>query len=193
MTLDIFTDLLSVNQEYRAMIFSQVPSKKFYCLVALNMLCCAQLLSDAQLFAILWTVVHQTPLSVGFSRQEYWSGLSFFSSGDLPDAGIKPRYPMLQTDSLPAEPPGKPMNTGVGSLSLPLRIFPTQELNWRLLHGRQILYQQGYQGSPKLSLGYLQYLKQCKCCVTSCQHVANSSVGFWNFLELQKIFSTLVG
>ena len=47
----------------------------------------------------------------------------------------------LQADSLPAEPPGKPKNTGVGSLSLLQGIFPTQESNWGLLHCRQILYQ----------------------------------------------------
>ena len=44
----------------------------------------------------LWTVAHQTPPSMGFSRQEYWSGLSFPSPGDLPDPGIKPRSPILQ-------------------------------------------------------------------------------------------------
>ena len=46
---------------------------------------------------------------MGFSRQEYWSGLSFPSSGDLPNPGIKPRYPALQADSLLSEPPGKPI------------------------------------------------------------------------------------
>ena len=50
-----------------------------------------------------WTVARQAPLSVGFSRQEYWSGLPFPSPGDLPDPGIKPRSPALQADSLPAE------------------------------------------------------------------------------------------
>ena len=50
-------------------------------------------------------------------------------------------------DSFPSEPPGKPMNTGVGSLSLLQEIFPTQELNRGLLHGRRILYQLNYQGS----------------------------------------------
>jgi len=54
---------------------------------------------------------------------------------------------MLQADSLPAEPPGKPKNTGVVSLSLLQGIFPTQESNWGLLHGRWILYQLSYQGS----------------------------------------------
>ena len=46
---------------------------------------------------------------MGFSRQEYWSGLPFPSSGDLPDPGIEPRSPALQADALPSEPPGKPM------------------------------------------------------------------------------------
>ena len=55
---------------------------------------------------------------MGFSRPEYWSGWPFPSPGDLPNPGIKPRCPTLQADSLPAEPQGKPKNTGVGSLSL---------------------------------------------------------------------------
>ena len=53
-----------------------------------------------------------------------------------------------QADSLPAEPQGKPKNIGVGSLSLPQWIFSPQELNWGLLHCRQVLYQLSYQGSP---------------------------------------------
>ena len=56
-----------------------------------------------------WTVAHQAPLSMEFSRQEYWSGLPFPSPGDLPDPGIKPRSPSLQADTLPSEPPGKPL------------------------------------------------------------------------------------
>ena len=142
---------------------------------------------------------------MGFSRQEYWSVLSFPSPEDLPDPGIEPRTPELQADSLPselqgspkvpqscptlcdpmnytvhgiiqarilewvtfpfsresnpgpphcrqillpAEPQGKPKNTGMGSLSLLQQIFPTQESNWGLLHCRWILYQLSYQGSP---------------------------------------------
>ena len=53
--------------------------------------------------------LHQVPLSMGFSRQEYWSGLPFASPGDLPNRGNKPRSPALQADTLPSEPPGKPM------------------------------------------------------------------------------------
>ena len=55
----------------------------------------------------LWTVAHQVPLSVGFSRQEYWSGLPFPSPGDLSDPGIEPWSPALQADTLTSEPPGK--------------------------------------------------------------------------------------
>ena len=57
----------------------------------------------------LWTVAHQASLSMGFSRQGYWSGLPFPSPGDLPDPGIEPRSPALQADSSPSEPPGKPL------------------------------------------------------------------------------------
>ena len=55
-----------------------------------------------------WTAAHQAPQSMGFSRQEYWSGLPFLSPGDLPDPGIKPRSPTLVADALTSEPPGKP-------------------------------------------------------------------------------------
>ena len=54
-------------------------------------------------FGTPWTVFCQAPLSMGFSRQEYWSGLPFSSPGDLSDSGIKPRSPALQADSLPTE------------------------------------------------------------------------------------------
>ena len=69
------------------------------------------------------------------------------SSRDLPKPGIKHRSPTLQADYLPSEPLEKPMNTGVGSLSLLQGIFLTQELNWDLLLCRRILYQLNYQGS----------------------------------------------
>ena len=65
----------------------------------------------------------------------------FPSPGDLPNPGIEPRSPALQVDSLPAGPQGKPKNTGVSSLSLLQRIFPTQESNQGLLHCRWIPYQ----------------------------------------------------
>ena len=68
-------------------------------------------LSPVRLFETPWTVAHQTPPSMGFSRQEYWSGLPFPSSGDLPNPGIKPRSPALQADALTSEPPGKPLKS----------------------------------------------------------------------------------
>ena len=74
--------------------------------------------------------------------------LAFLFSRDLPNPGMEPRSPSLQVDSLPVEPPGKPKNTGIGSLSLLHQMFPTLELNWGLLHCRWILYQPSYQGSP---------------------------------------------
>ena len=64
-------------------------------------------LSRVRLFATPWTVGHQAPPSMGFSRQEYWSGMPFPSPGDLPDSGIKPRSPALQADALTSEPPGR--------------------------------------------------------------------------------------
>ena len=66
-------------------------------------------LSRVQLFAIPWTVAYQAPLSMGFSRQEYWSGLPFPSPGEIPNPGIEPRFPALQANSLPTKPPGRPM------------------------------------------------------------------------------------
>ena len=64
-------------------------------------------LSRVRLFATPWTAAHQAPPSMGFSRQEYRSGLPFPSPGDLPDPGIKPRSLTLQADALTSEPPGK--------------------------------------------------------------------------------------
>ena len=76
--------------------------------------------------------------------------VAFPFSRDLPNPGIKPRSPALQADSLPAEPPGKPKNTGVGSPSLLQGILLTQESNWDLLHCRWILYQLSHQGNPRI-------------------------------------------
>ena len=72
-------------------------------------------LSHIWLFATLWTVACWTPPSVGFSRQEYWSGLPFPSPGDIPDPGIEPASPTLQADSLLSEPPRKPGPCLIGS------------------------------------------------------------------------------
>ena len=78
------------------------------------------------------------------SRPKYWSGLPFPFPGERPNPGIESRSPALQVDSLPAEPPEKPMNTGVDRLSLSPADLLTQESSWGLLHCRWILYHLGY-------------------------------------------------
>ena len=115
-------------------------------------------LSHVQLFVTSWTVVCQASLSMGFSRQESWSGLPCPLPGDLPNSGIKLRSLTLLADSLPSEPPGKPKNSGVGSLCLLQGNFLTQELNWGLLHCRWILNQLSYLGSPCSGLKKHKYV-----------------------------------
>ena len=83
-------------------------------------------LSDS--FLTLWTIAHQAPLSMGFSRQEYWSGLPIPSPGDLPNPGMEPVSPVtsaLQTDSLPAEPLGKPQTRVSVQFSSVAQLCPT--------------------------------------------------------------------
>ena len=70
-------------------------------------------LSRVRLFATPWTVAHQAPPSMGFSRQEYWSGLPFPSPRGLPDPGIELGSPALQADALLSEPPRKPHTYGI--------------------------------------------------------------------------------
>ena len=70
--------------------------------------CMLSRFSCVQLFVILWTVAHQAPLSKGFPRQEYWSGLPFPSPGDLPDLGIKLMSPELASGFFTTQPPEKP-------------------------------------------------------------------------------------
>ena len=75
--------------------------------------------SRVQLFVTPRTAAHQAPLSMGLSRQEYWSGLPFPSPRDLPDPGSESQSPALQTDSLPSDPPGKPPSDGSCLLHFP--------------------------------------------------------------------------
>ena len=82
------------------------PVPWFILLHSIYILLCvgARSVSHVQLFVTPWTVARQAPPSMGFSRQEYWSGLPFPSRGDLPDPGIKPRSPAFQADTLTSEP-----------------------------------------------------------------------------------------
>ena len=133
-----------------------------------------KLVSPVQFFATLWTVSYMAPWSIGFSRQEYCSGLPFSSPCDLPNPGIELGSPALQTDALSSEPLGKPseihsvmsdslrpqglyspwdspgQNTGADNLSLLQGIFPTQGSNPDLPHCRQILCQLSHKGSPRI-------------------------------------------
>ena len=68
----------------------------------------AQSFSHVQVFATLWTVAHQAPLSMAFSKQEYWSGLPFSSPGDIPKTGIELAFPALAGGFFTAVPPRKP-------------------------------------------------------------------------------------
>ena len=77
-----------------------------------------KLLSHVQLFATPWTVAHQAPQSMEFSRQEYWSGVPFPSPGDLPNPGIEPGSPALQADTLPSESRGKPYDPAIPLLGI---------------------------------------------------------------------------
>ena len=133
------------------------------------------------------TAARQAPPSMGFSRQEYWTGLPCPSPGDLPNPGMEPRFPALQADSLPAEPPGKPKNTRVGSLSVLQWIFPTQELNRGLLHCRQILYQLSYQFS---SVQFSHSVAQS--CPTLCDPKNHSTPGLPVHHQLLKFTQTHV-
>ena len=90
--------------------------------------CVCESLSHVQLFATPWTVAHQAPLFMAFSRQEYWSGLPFPSLGDLPNSGIEPESPALQTDSLPSEPPGKPHRWWEGGIGSVCRVYWTYSI-----------------------------------------------------------------
>ena len=93
---------------FKTLAWSHVYVFRTFVLVSCT--CVLTSLSRVWLFVALWTVAWQAPLSMGFSRQEYWSGLSCPSPRDLPDPGIQlvsPAAPALQADSL--LPPGKPL------------------------------------------------------------------------------------
>ena len=123
-----------------------------------------------------WAVAHQALLSMGFPRQEYWSGLPSPTPGDVPNPELKPRSPAWQADSLPSEPLGKAMNTEVGSLSHLQGIFPTQELNQGLLNCRQILYQ----------LSFLRRLETAPCIEVEALPIwDNWSLSVWVFSLIQ--------
>ena len=99
-----------------------------------------QSLSRVQLFVTPWTVARQAPLSVGFSRQEHWSGLPCPPPRDLPNPGIEPRSTALQADSLPSEPPGRPyqfINTENRRQNIRTALVPNASGTFSFLSRRQ--------------------------------------------------------
>ena len=153
-----------------AACFQTIPDKLFLLFIC-------KVVSDS--FAAPRTVARQAPLTMGFSRQEYWSGSPFPPPGDLPSpgielvspawqvdslplasSGIELRSPTLRADALASESPGKPKNTGVGSLARLQAIFLTQKSNWDLLHCRQILYQLSYHAGLQYKIKSLKKKKK---------------------------------
>ena len=90
-------------------------------------MCCAWSLSCILLFATPWTVACRSPLTMGFSKQEYWSGLPRPPPGDFLNPEMEPKSPRLQDVSLPSEPPGEPMQ--------PLRTQKCPSLRRTKIHG----------------------------------------------------------
>ena len=104
---------------------------------------------------------------------------------DLPNPGTESRSLTLQVDFLLSEPPRKPKNTGVGSPSLLLGIFPTQELNWGLLHCKWILYQLSYQGNLGSLYVYniYTYISELLCYTLELTHCKLTILQFLKFLK----------
>ena len=114
-------ELLLHSPSHLAMSLGVINIYQIFCQIGVC-LCMLSRFSCVQLFAMPWTAARQAPLSVGFSRQEYWSGLPWPPPGDLPSPGIKPGSPALQADSLPSEPLGKPV-VGLKEIAKGLSVF----------------------------------------------------------------------
>ena len=98
------------NISKQRVIVTVLISRKvlIYIYIYIRIYVCGWSVTQSCLFVTDWTVARQAPLSMGFSRQEHWSGLLCPSPGDLPNQGIKPGLPVLHADSSPSEIPGKP-------------------------------------------------------------------------------------
>ena len=98
------------NQKWNLLFTIDIPESV--------LLCCAYSLSHVRLFSTPWTVTHKAPLSMGILQVWILEWVPCPPPGDLPYLGVEPRSSALQAESLPAEPSGKPKNTGVASVSL---------------------------------------------------------------------------
>ena len=124
-----------------------------------------------------------------------------FSRGSSQPRDFEPRSPSLPVDSLPAEPEGKPKNTGVGSLTLLQQIFPTQESNQGLLHFKWILYQLRYLGSPtiykslsksihhEIQFSSVQLFSHVRLFATPWTAASQASLSITNFRSSPKLMS----
>ena len=107
------SEFVGVQNQRQILCNSCVKSEKGICAVLH--------LSVVSNSATLWTVAHQFPLSMAFSRQEYWHGLLYLPPGDLPNPGIKPRSPALQADSLPSGTPHSYNSQNISIHKLPFQ------------------------------------------------------------------------
>ena len=131
-------------------------------------------LSHVQLFVTPRTVAHQAPLTMDFSRQEYLSGLSFPSPGDLPDLGIQPRSPALKADSLPSVPPWRSIlcHLSLTTQSIPQSFMRTYNMTETVLATRD----------AKIDI-YYHFLQETHCL----SEEINSSV---QLLSCVRLFTT---
>ena len=129
-------------------LWTSVKSSLWLCCVCVCV-CVSESLSHVQLFATPWTVAHRAPLSMKFSRQEYWSGLPYPPPGDLPDPGTKPRSPALQADSLPSKTSGKPMLTACNPLFEKCITTSSSSLSFVTTeHSNHVCLNKGWRGGP---------------------------------------------
>jgi len=108
--------------------FSSQPGAVLHCVCVCVCVCVSRSVTSD--FVTPWTVAHQTPLFMGFSRQKFWSELPFPSPGDLPDPGIQPISPTFPADSLLSEPPGKPYAPVTSKFSLCSSSFRMWGTSW---------------------------------------------------------------
>ena len=147
-------------------------------------------------FVTLQTVTHQVFLSMGFSRQEYWSGLPFASPGDLPNPGTEPRSSALWANSLTSEPPGKPWKIMGGKGIIALKIVQEPNTQWfafallssvpaeQRIH---FLVKNLFLSSSSLSVSLFSKLDVCTRLVSSYEHCLIGS----KRLQLFVLFSVL--
>ena len=128
-----FVYLLGIRCQGRWVGKDLVMTDPIKCCLDMTCACVLSCFGCVCFFATVWTVAHQAPLSMGFSRQEYWSELPFPSPGDLPDLRIEPMSPVSQANSSPTQSPGKPV------LTRPTRIKSPQSVSLNLEGRRELL------------------------------------------------------